>query len=108
VEATKSYVSWLDEQSSGAARAAPTPRIIKSGGRGGRHELPRRGERAFQESPSELLYAVKENFEHPVTESLLAGSDSRPTRGEHRAEGHPELELGDDGQHPYRPVPSPA
>jgi len=28
-----------------------------------------------QETPSELLYVVNENFEHPVTESLLGSSD---------------------------------
>ena len=28
-----------------------------------------------QEAPSELLYVVNENFEHPVTESLLGSSD---------------------------------
>jgi len=28
-----------------------------------------------QESPSELLYAVNESFEHPVTDSLLSSSD---------------------------------
>jgi uncharacterized protein YukJ len=28
-----------------------------------------------QESPSELLYLVNENFEHPLTESLLGSSD---------------------------------
>jgi uncharacterized protein YukJ len=56
---------WLDAPSSGAGKAPPTPPLPNPCGRGDGTSFRVAVNVESQEFPTEQLYVVNENFEHP-------------------------------------------